>query len=78
MSVEELPVRLAHRVKELNDLPQGLSEMPSIIRVKEWYAQSFEVGVLSISYRSSNASRIRLSPPVLEGHSPIFDFSKHI
>ncbi|KIM21857.1 hypothetical protein M408DRAFT_333228 [Serendipita vermifera MAFF 305830] len=39
---EELPVRLAHRVKELSDLPQGLSEMPSIIRVKEWYAQSFE------------------------------------
>ncbi|PVF92782.1 alpha-ketoacid dehydrogenase kinase [Serendipita vermifera] len=39
---EELPVRLAHRVKELHDLPQGLGEMPSIIRVKEWYAQSFE------------------------------------
>ncbi|KAG8765781.1 hypothetical protein FRC20_008310, partial [Serendipita sp. 405] len=39
---EELPIRLAHRVKELSDLPQGLSEMPSIVRVKEWYAQSFE------------------------------------
>lgn len=39
---EELPVRLAHRVKELDELPNGLNEMPSIIRVKEWYAQSFE------------------------------------
>lgn len=39
---EELPIRLAHRVKDLTELPQGLSEMPSIIRVKEWYAQSFE------------------------------------
>jgi pyruvate dehydrogenase kinase 2/3/4 len=39
---EELPIRLAHRVKELDELPNGLSDMPSIIRVKEWYAQSFE------------------------------------
>ena len=40
---EELPVRLAHRVKELDELPHGLSDMPSITKVKEWYAQSFEV-----------------------------------
>ncbi|EJU02100.1 alpha-ketoacid dehydrogenase kinase N-terminal domain-containing protein [Dacryopinax primogenitus] len=39
---EELPVRLAHRVKELEALPEGLSEMPSIVKVKNWYAQSFE------------------------------------
>ncbi|PWN93548.1 alpha-ketoacid dehydrogenase kinase, partial [Acaromyces ingoldii] len=39
---EELPVRLAHRVKELDELPNGLNEMPSIVRVKNWYAQSFE------------------------------------
>lgn len=42
-SKEELPVRLAHRVKELDELPHDLSAMPSIIKVKEWYAQSFEV-----------------------------------
>jgi len=41
---EELPIRLAHRVQELNDLPDGLNEMPSICRVRDWYAQSFEVG----------------------------------
>lgn len=40
---EELPIRLAHRVKELDDLPDGLNEMPSVQRVKDWYAQSFEV-----------------------------------
>lgn len=39
---EELPIRLAHRVKELAELPDQLNEMPSINRVKEWYAQSFE------------------------------------
>ncbi|KAJ4989293.1 hypothetical protein SVAN01_05198 [Stagonosporopsis vannaccii] len=39
---EELPIRLAHRVQELNDLPDGLNEMPSICRVRDWYAQSFE------------------------------------
>jgi pyruvate dehydrogenase kinase 2/3/4 len=41
---EELPIRLAHRVKELNQLPDGLNEMPSIQRVANWYMQSFEVG----------------------------------
>jgi hypothetical protein len=40
---EELPIRLAHRVQELGDLPEGLNEMPSIQRVQDWYAQSFEV-----------------------------------
>ncbi|KAH7886816.1 mitochondrial branched-chain alpha-ketoacid dehydrogenase kinase-domain-containing protein [Phlebopus sp. FC_14] len=39
---EELPVRLAHRVKELDALPHNLSDMSSIRKVKNWYAQSFE------------------------------------
>jgi len=43
---EELPVRLAHRVKELDELPHNLSAMPSINKVKNWYAQSFEVRIL--------------------------------
>lgn len=44
LDAEELPVRLAHRVKELDELPYNLSEMLSIRKVKNWYAQSFEVG----------------------------------
>ncbi|KAI0052769.1 mitochondrial pyruvate dehydrogenase [Auriscalpium vulgare] len=40
--VEELPVRLAHRVKELDELPHNLSHMPSIQKVRNWYAQSFD------------------------------------
>ncbi|RXK39470.1 pyruvate dehydrogenase kinase [Tremella mesenterica] len=39
---EELPIRLSHRVVELESLPDGLNRMPSIEKVKEWYAQSFE------------------------------------
>ncbi|MCJ1408034.1 hypothetical protein MMC19_002107 [Ptychographa xylographoides] len=39
---EELPIRLAHRVQELGDLPDSLNEMPSIQKVQDWYAQSFE------------------------------------
>ncbi|CAG8527786.1 1432_t:CDS:10 [Ambispora leptoticha] len=39
---EELPIRLAHRVKELDELPHNLNNMPSIVKVKNWYAQSFE------------------------------------
>jgi hypothetical protein len=43
---EELPIRLAHRVQDLGELPDGLSEMPSIKKVQDWYAQSFEVCLL--------------------------------
>ncbi|SAM09861.1 hypothetical protein [Absidia glauca] len=37
---EELPIRLAHRVKELEEV--SFADMPSIIKVKNWYAQSFQ------------------------------------
>ncbi|KAK6454361.1 mitochondrial branched-chain alpha-ketoacid dehydrogenase kinase-domain-containing protein [Scheffersomyces xylosifermentans] len=40
--VEELPIRLALKVKDLENAPLGLSEMPSTIKVKNWYAQSFQ------------------------------------
>jgi pyruvate dehydrogenase kinase 2/3/4 len=39
---EELPIRLAHRVQELENLPDGLNDMPSVKKVTDWYAQSFE------------------------------------
>jgi pyruvate dehydrogenase kinase 2/3/4 len=38
----ELPIRLAHRVAELEKLPHNLSEMSSVVRVKNWYAESFQ------------------------------------
>ena len=38
----ELPIRFAHRVRDLHDLPHGLSNMPSVQLVKEWYIRSFE------------------------------------
>ncbi len=37
----ELPIRLAHRVHELNTLPLGLAEMPSVVEVRQMYEQSF-------------------------------------
>lgn len=40
--VEELPIRLALKVKDLETAPLGLLDMPSTIKVKNWYAQSFE------------------------------------
>ncbi|KAM0806255.1 pyruvate dehydrogenase kinase [Usnea florida] len=39
---EELPIRLAHRVQELGELPDGLNDLPSIKKVQDWYSQSFE------------------------------------
>lgn len=38
----ELPVRFAHRVKELENLPYGLSNAPSIQTLREWYVESLE------------------------------------
>jgi Mitochondrial branched-chain alpha-ketoacid dehydrogenase kinase len=35
--LNELPIRLAHRVVELENLPHDLSKMPSILKVKNWY-----------------------------------------
>lgn len=40
--VEELPIRLALKVKDLESAPFGLCDMPSTQKVKNWYAQSFE------------------------------------
>lgn len=40
--VEELPIRLAFKVKDLENAPLGLNNAPSTIKVKNWYAQSFE------------------------------------
>ncbi|KAI8896039.1 mitochondrial branched-chain alpha-ketoacid dehydrogenase kinase-domain-containing protein [Globomyces pollinis-pini] len=37
---QELPIRLAHRVVELENLPHGLSNMPGVLTVKDWYTQS--------------------------------------
>ncbi|EDV27658.1 [Pyruvate dehydrogenase (acetyl-transferring)] kinase isozyme 2, mitochondrial [Trichoplax sp. H2] len=36
----ELPIRLAHIMKELRYLPVGLLDMPSVQRVDNWYATS--------------------------------------
>jgi hypothetical protein len=37
----ELPIRLAHRARELDNMPDGLYQMPSIQMVKQWYMDSF-------------------------------------
>ncbi|GIL78201.1 hypothetical protein Vretimale_7587 [Volvox reticuliferus] len=38
---KELPVRLAHRVAELENLPYGLSAKKPILQVRDWYVESF-------------------------------------
>ena len=42
---EELPIRFSHRIAELEALPDGLNRTPGIEKVKEWYAQSFDVSL---------------------------------
>lgn len=38
---QELPVRLANIMKEINLLPETLQQMPSVAMVRNWYQQSF-------------------------------------
>lgn len=38
---KELPVRLAHRVIELENLPYGLSIKAPVLKVRDWYVDSF-------------------------------------
>src|SRR4029453_6078612 len=38
---KDLPVRLAHRIKELEALPFGLSTMPSVRLLRDMYVESF-------------------------------------
>ncbi|KAL8141446.1 hypothetical protein V2J09_014478 [Rumex salicifolius] len=37
----ELPVRIARRAIELENLPYGLSNKPAILKVRDWYLDSF-------------------------------------
>ncbi|KAI9653769.1 MAG: hypothetical protein M1829_001132 [Trizodia sp. TS-e1964] len=71
---EELPIRLAHRVRELDELPDGLAEMESIRRVKDWYAQSFEEITTLPRPSLARETRDRLHKPVkLAGPSTVLE-----
>lgn len=39
---QELPIRLAHRVAELENLPFGLSTKSPVLKVRDWYVDSFQ------------------------------------
>ncbi|KAJ3921751.1 mitochondrial pyruvate dehydrogenase [Lentinula edodes] len=69
---EELPVRLAHRAKELDELPHNLSAMPSIEKVKNWYAQSFEelIKFPPLPALSPEIRRSLFSPPSVANSNP--------
>ncbi|KAH7666553.1 [Pyruvate dehydrogenase (acetyl-transferring)] kinase protein [Dioscorea alata] len=38
---KELPIRIARRVIELENLPFGLSQKPAVLKVRDWYLESF-------------------------------------
>lgn len=57
---KELPIRLAHRVQDLDSLPRGLAVLPSIKKVREWYLQSFnELRAFEFSTPISGADELR-------------------
>ncbi|KAK1280605.1 hypothetical protein QJS04_geneDACA004671 [Acorus gramineus] len=38
---KELPIRIARRAIELDSLPFGLSQKPAVLKVRDWYLESF-------------------------------------
>ncbi|KAK2646731.1 hypothetical protein Ddye_021926 [Dipteronia dyeriana] len=38
---KELPIRIARRAVELETLPYGLSDKPAVLKVRDWYLDSF-------------------------------------
>ncbi|EEF43184.1 pyruvate dehydrogenase, putative [Ricinus communis] len=38
---KELPIRIARRVIDLQSLPYGLSDKPAVLKVRDWYLDSF-------------------------------------
>ncbi|WCJ23212.1 [Pyruvate dehydrogenase (acetyl-transferring)] kinase mitochondrial [Euphorbia peplus] len=38
---KELPIRIARRTLELETLPYGLSQKPAVLKVRDWYLDSF-------------------------------------
>lgn len=56
----ELPVRLAHRVRDLQDMPHGLSGMPSVVQVRHWYEESFEE-IVSLKQPTTSAEEIAVA-----------------
>ncbi|GER31467.1 pyruvate dehydrogenase kinase [Striga asiatica] len=39
---KELLIRIAHRAIELDSLPHGLSHKPAVVKVRDWYLDSFQ------------------------------------
>ncbi|KAI9184527.1 [Pyruvate dehydrogenase (acetyl-transferring)] kinase isozyme 2 [Blastocladiella emersonii ATCC 22665] len=82
---EELPIRLAHRVVELETLPHNLSRMASVRRVRDWYAESFHELVefpriqVPASFKardrmplpSASAAVAATAPPVHRYYTPV-------
>lgn len=68
----ELPVRLAHRVVELDNLPHGLHKTKGIRRVADWYKHSFQEirSFPSIDTREKELAFTRLLESIYERHAP--------
>lgn len=67
----ELPVRFAHRIRDLSELPHGLGEMPAIKEVQQWYEDSL-VDVVSfppIVTQEDDAAFLRLLARVYTRHA---------
>jgi len=66
----ELPIRLAHRINELNLLPYGLSHNSNINLIRNWYLSSFEELInLPKNYKDVEPFKYTIRN-IYERHSP--------
>ncbi|KAK3276200.1 [Pyruvate dehydrogenase (acetyl-transferring)] kinase isozyme 3, mitochondrial [Cymbomonas tetramitiformis] len=70
---KELPIRLAHRVAELENLPHGLSAKSQVMQVRDWYVESFKElrQFRKIVDRSDESDFVRILKRIYERHSNV-------
>ena len=84
----ELPIRFAHRALELDSLPHGLSQMPGIQKISEWYKISFQElrSFPTLRTMEDEKAFAKLLEAIYERHNPtivsvakgIFEFRKKL
>ena len=67
----EMPVRFAHRIRDLESLPYGLGEMRSIETVKQWYQDSLDdiIAFPEISNREEDGKFVSLVETIYRRHA---------
>ena len=81
---EDLKYRIANKINEIENFPNGISMMPSIVKVNKWYIQSFNELLNFDVYKDDNYNKIlegiynRHSATLITVASGIKEYKEHL